>query len=329
MKVVLMAYQTWGHRVLEALIASRHEVVLVVTHPPGDDAYETIWMDSVQDLAEEHAIAVLVKAKPDAETEARVRAADADAAVACNWRTWIAPEIFDAPRLGTLNVHDSLLPTYAGFAPLNWALINGEPEVGITAHVMDEQLDRGAIILQPRVTVEPTDTIDDLFAKTLVLFGPTTVAGLDHMEHGTGERRPQDLSQATFFHKRADEDNRIDWSWPARDLANLVRAQADPYPNAFCFDGTRRLEIRSATVSRTRAGGTVGRIFAREDDGVIIVAGPEARRGRNHGLVLHQVRTDEGEELGAGEYFARLGGYLTGHPDPSVLVADSRPGVTV
>ena len=145
-----------------------------------------------------------------------------------NWRTWIPPEIFNAPRLGTLNVHDSLLPAYAGFAPLNWALINGEPEVGITAHVMDEQLDRGSIILQPRVTVEPTRTIGDLFVKTLALSGPTTIAALDDMEHGTGGRRAQDLTEAPFFFKRADEENRIDRTWPAQDIANLFRAEADP-----------------------------------------------------------------------------------------------------
>ena len=318
MKVILFAYQTWGHRVLQALVESRHEVVLVVTHPPGDDVYETIWTDSVQELAEDNAIAVVVKAAPDEETAARVRDAEADVMVACNWRTWIAPEIFAAPRLGTLNVHDSLLPAYAGFAPLNWALINGEQEVGITAHVMDERLDRGSIILQPRVTVEPTDTIGDLFSKTLVLFGPTTVQALDHMEHGTGERRPQDLSRATFFHKRADEDNRIDWTWPAQDIVNLVRAQADPYPNAYSFDGPARLRVRSASVSHSPAGGTAGRIFARQGEGVVIVCGPDARHGHNHGLVIEQVRTVDGEELAAGEYFTRLGGYLTARPEVDV-----------
>ncbi len=314
MKVVLFGYQTWGHRVLQALVDSRHEVVLVVTHPQGEDAYETIWTDSVHELAEVHGIPVLVKTLPDHEAAQRVRACDADVMVACNWRTWIPPEIFDAPRLGTLNVHDSLLPAYAGFAPLNWALINGEPEVGITAHHMDEQLDRGLIILQPRVTVADSDTIGDLFAKTLVLFGPTTIEALHHMEHGTGERREQDLARASFFHKRADEDSRVDWTWPARDLANLVRAQADPYPNAYCYDGPARLEIRVASVSPGCAGGTAGRIFARRSDGVIIVAGPDARRGRNHGVVVEQVRTQDGEELAAGDYFARMGGYLTSHP---------------
>ena len=285
MDVWRLAYQTWGHRLLQALVESL----------------------------------------PDEEARARVEAANADVMVACNWRTWIPPEIFNAPRLGTLNVHDSLLPAYAGFAPLNWALINGEPEVGITAHVMDEQLDRGSIILQPRVPVEPADTIGDLFAKTLVLFGPTTIAALDHMEHATGERRAQDLTQATFFHKRADEDNRIDWTWPAQDIANLVRAQADPYPNAYCFHGERRM--------RGPCGDGLGGARGRH-------AGPDLRPpGRRRDrrvrrrrapraqprLVLEQVRTDNGEELAAGEYFERMGGYLTSHPLDGAHVRRRRP----
>jgi len=316
MKVVLFAYQTWGHRLLESLLQSHHEVVLVVTHPPGDDAYTTIWSDSVQALAEEQAIPVLVKNQPDEEAERAVRAAGADVLVACNWRTWIPPAIFDAPRLGTLNVHDSLLPRYAGFAPLVWALINGETEVGITAHVMDEELDRGAIILQERVAVAPMDTTADLFHKTLPLFGPITLGALDHLEHGTGERIAQDRSQASFFHKRASEDSRVDWTWPAQDIVNLVRAQADPYPNAYAFHAGVRLRIQCASVSRNRCGGTAGRIFARDGDGdgVVVVCGPRSHRGENHGVVLQRVRTDDDRELSAGEHFARMGGYLTSHP---------------
>lgn len=314
MKVVLFAYQTWGHRLLEALLRSRHEVVLTVTHPPSDDAYETIWTESVQELAERQDIPVLVKSQPDEETERRVREVAADVLVACNWPTWIPPRIFAAPRLGTLNVHDSLLPKYAGFAPLNWALINGETEVGVTAHVMDEELDRGEIILQERVAVASTDTGGDLFHKTLVLFGPITLSALEHLEHGTGERLPQDRSQASFFHKRSVEDSRIDWTWPAQDIVNLVRAQCDSYPNAFAFHDDERLRIHRASVSPTRSGGTAGRIFARAGDGVIVVCGPQSHRGANHGLVIERVRTDDERELAAGQHFERMGGYTTSHP---------------
>ncbi len=314
MKVVLFAYQTWGHHVLASLLRSRHDVVLVATHPPGEDPYETIWLDSVDELARAHAIPVVVKRRPDAELAVRLADAHADVMVASNWRTWIPPEIFTVPRLGALNVHDSLLPAYAGFAPLNWALINGEPEVGVTVHVMDAELDRGDIVHQIRVPVGRRDTAVDLFHKTMPLFGPITLASLDELEHGTGERIPQDPSKASFFHKRSLEDSRIDWTWPAEDLANLVRAQAGPYPNAFTFFGEQRIQVLSARVSRNRCGGTPGRLFAREGDGVIVVCGADARRGRNHGLVLEDVRTDDDGELAAGELFERMGGYLTVHP---------------
>ncbi len=315
MRVVMFGYQTWGHRTLQALLESRHDVVMVVTHPPGSGAYERIWSESVADLAAEAGVPVLLRSKPDdPELLQRLKEADPDVLVATNWRTLIPAAIFELPRLGTLNVHDSLLPRYAGFAPLNWALINGETEVGVTAHMMDAELDAGDIVLQKAVPVGPRDTAVDLFHATLALFGPITVEALELVESGRTDWTPQDRSQATFFHKRADADNRIDWSWPARDIANLVRAQPDPYPNAYTFHRGRRLSVLRASVSTARYGGTPGRIFFREGPGVAIVAGPEARRGQNHAVVIERVRTEDGEDLAATEYFTNMGGYLTDRP---------------
>ena len=316
MRVVVFGYMTWGHRTLEAVLAAGHEVVLVVTHPQGDDPYERIQPDSVADLAAAHGIPVLVRHRADdAEVHEAVAAARADAAVVANWRTWIPPSVFTLPRLGTLNVHDALLPAYAGFAPLNWALINGEPEVGVTAHVMDEEFDAGDIVLQRATAVTDDDTIVELLDRTTDMFGPIAVDGLALLERGESAPLPQDRKQAGYFHKRGEDENRIDWTWPARDIVNLVRAQLDPYPNAFCYAGRERLRVLRASLTETAYGGTPGRIALRQGrDGVIVVAGPDARRGRNPGLVVERVRTDDGRELAAGEYFRRLGGYLTSHP---------------
>ena len=310
MKIVHMGYQTWGYETLRALLGSKHEVCLVVTHPPSDHAYERIWSDSVADLAGENGIPTVIKSRPDADLTDRIRAARPDAIVATNWRTWIPPEIFTIPRLGTLNVHDSLLPAYAGFAPLLWALINGEREVGVTAHMMDEDLDAGDIVLQWAVPVEHTDTTTDLFHKTVKLFGPIAVEGLAILESGQNGFLPQDRSKASFFHKRSIEDSRIDWTWSAEELERLVRAQSDPYPNAFTIHNGQALRIVSAAVSEKRYGGTPGRIFIREGDGVVIVAGADARRGHNHGLLVKRVRTEDGRELAATDYFTKMGGYL-------------------
>jgi methionyl-tRNA formyltransferase len=315
MRVVMFGYQTWGHRTLQALLDSPHDVVQVVTHPASDHAYEKIWDDSVAELAEKHGVPVLVRQRPgDDEMMAALRAADPDIIVATNWRTWIPPEIFRLPRLGTLNVHDSLLPAYAGFAPLIWALLNDEKEVGVTAHMMDETLDAGDIVLQRAVPVGPRDTATDLFHRTLDLFGPITVDALELIASGRAAPVPQDRSAASFFHKRADEDCRIDWTWSPEELDRLVRAQSDPYPNAYTYHRGRRLRVLAAEVSRGRYGGTPGRIFIREGDGVVIVAGPEARRGRGPGLLVTRVRTEDGADHAAVDYFQTMGGYLTSHP---------------
>jgi methionyl-tRNA formyltransferase len=246
---------------------------------------------------------------------AALREADPDIIVANNWRTWIPPEIFDLPPYGTLNVHDSLLPAYAGFAPVIWALINGETEVGVTAHLMDADLDAGDVVLQRAVPVGPADTATDLFHRTVDLIGPIVVDALAAIASGERAFTKQDPAKASFFHKRSIEDSRIDFGWPAEDLERFVRAQSDPYPNAFCHHGSTRLRILSAAVSHGRYGGTPGRIFIREGDGVVIVAGADARFGRNHGLLLRRVRLDDGTELPATEYFRAMGGYLTASPE--------------
>lgn len=316
MRVVMFGYQTWGHRTLEALLNSEHEVSLVVTHPRSEHAYEKIWDDSVAELAEKHDVPVLIRKRPgDAELSDRLRQAEPDVIVATNWRTWIPPEIFNLPPYGTLNVHDSLLPAYAGFSPLIWALLNGEREVGVTAHLMDETLDAGEIVLQRAVPVGPTDTGTDLFHRTLELFGPITVDGLALIASGRTDWPKQDRSRASFFHKRSEEDIRIDWTRPVDEIERLVRAQSDPYPNAFTHHDGQRVRILSARISTGRYGGTPGRIFYREGDGVVIVAGPDARSGREHGLALTRVRTDDGRDHAATDYFRTMGGYLTRYPD--------------
>lgn len=255
MRVVMFGYQTWGHRTLQALLDSEHDVVLVVTHPRSDHAYEKIWSDSVADLAEKRDVPVLIRNRPDdEELFERLQEAAPDIIVANNWRTWIPPRIFGLPRHGTLNIHDSLLPKYAGFSPLIWALINGESEVGVTAHMMNDELDAGDIVRQEAVPVGPTDTATDLFHRTVDLIGPVTIGALDLIAAGKTEFTPQDRSHATFFHKRSAEDIRIDWSWPAEDLERLVRAQSEPYPSAFTFHKGTRIEVLAAVVSQGRYG---------------------------------------------------------------------------
>ncbi|MGW3646822.1 methionyl-tRNA formyltransferase [Streptomyces sp. NPDC000878] len=315
MRVVMFGYQTWGHRTLQALLDSDHEVVMAVTHPKSDHVYEKIWDDSVADLAEKNGIPVLLRNRPDdPELLGALRELAPDLIVANNWRTVLPPEIFDLPAHGTLNIHDSLLPAYAGFSPLIWALINGEREVGVTAHRMNAELDAGDVLLQRSIPVGARDTVTDLFHRTVDLITPVVHESLGLIASGRADWIPQDRSRASFFHKRSLEDSRIDWTWPAEAIERLIRAQSDPYPNAFTHHKGQRIRIVEAAVSEGCYGGTPGRIFIREGDGIVVVAGAEARNGRLRGLLVKRVRTEDGAEIAATEYFRTMGGYLTARP---------------
>ena len=318
MRVVMFGYMTWGRRTVEAILDAGHEVPLIVTHPDSDNPYEKIFNESVRELATDRGIPCLVRNRADDdEVKQAIADAAADIMVVCNWRTWLAPEVFSIPRLGTLNVHDAPLPAYAGFAPLNWALVNDEPEVGVTAHMMNDEFDAGDIVLQRTTPITDDDVITDLFDRTLAMFGPITTDALELIASGRTDWRPQDRRAASYFHRRTEEENRIHFDQSAREVFNLVRAQLDPYPNAYCFHGGAAAADPAQPGSREKAyGGTPGRIFIRDGSGVVIVAGADARRGRNPGLVIERVRLDDGTELDGVEYFTRMGGYLTSHPVP-------------
>lgn len=314
MRVVMFGYQTWGHRTLEALLGSGHSVAGVVTHPASEQAYERIWDDSVEQLAHEHGIPVHIARRPDDALIARLTEWHPDIIVANNWRTWLPPEVFDLPPHGTLNLHDSLLPAFTGFSPVPWALISGAKEVGLTAHRMDGGLDTGDIAAQRSVPIGPRSTGTELVRATSELIPEVLLDALAQIEAGTVVWRPQDLEQRTFFHRRTEFDSLIDWTWPAEDLDRLVRAMSDPYPSAHTYCRGERIEVIEAHVSTFRYGGTPGRIFIREGDGMAVVAGGDAYLGGRRALVIDRVRTADGAEHSAAEFFPTGGGYLSREP---------------
>lgn len=314
MRVAMFGYQTWGHRTLQALVKSRHEVCLVVTHPASEHVYESIWDDSVEDLARAEGIEVFLAKRPTPELIDRVAALAPDVMVANNWRTKLPRELFGLPRYGTVNLHDSLLPKFTGFSPVIWSLISGATHTGLTAHLMDDELDTGAVLVQRSVEITPTSTGTSLVYDTLDLVPEVLTEALDGLESGTVTPVPQDLSERTFFHKRSDRDSLVDWTWPAVDIERFIRALSDPYPNAYTYFRGERVRLIASHVSRCAYGGTPGRVFIDEDGGMVIVAGADAYRGRSPGLVLDVVRTDDGVDHRAVDYFGHGGGYLTAEP---------------
>ncbi|WP_336086938.1 methionyl-tRNA formyltransferase [Nocardia sp. SSK8] len=309
MRIVSFGFQTWGRKTLQALIDSEHEVVLAVSHPASEDSYKGIWSDSVEELAREHGIPVHLTESADAETIDLVKRAEPDVIVVNSWYTWMPAELYNMPRYGTLNLHDSLLPKFTGFSPVLWALISGESEFGLTVHRMDEQLDTGDILVQHRLPIGPTATGTELVLAGMELIPGAVAEGLAALESGTAQWRPQDKTERTYFHKRSDRDSRIDWTWDAVDLERFVRALSEPYPRAYSYYRGERVEVLAAKISEACYGGTNGRVIVQEDGGAV-VSGPNPVRGKNRGLVITRVRTADGVEHDGAAFFRR-GGYLT------------------
>ncbi len=309
LRTVSFGFQTWGRETLQALIDLGHEVPLAVTHPASEHSYKAIWSSSVEGLAREQGIPVHLTERVDAETIEVVKRTRPDVIVVNSWYSWMPPELYALPPHGTLNLHDSLLPKFAGFSPALWALISGEPEFGLTVHRMDQGLDTGDILIQRRLPIGPADTGTDLVRRGIELIPGALRDALTALESGTAVWQPQNKAERVYFHKRSDRDSMIDWSWPAEDLERFVRALSEPYPPAFTFYEGERIEVLEARVSESRYGGTPGRVVAQEGGGAV-VSGPHAYCGGNYALVITKVRDVDSVEHDGSELFRR-GGYLT------------------
>jgi methionyl-tRNA formyltransferase len=147
----------------------------------------------------------------------------------------LSEDILNLPVSGAYNLHGSLLPAYRGRTPVNWAIINGEKQTGVTLHHMIGKADAGDIVGQKAVEIEFQDTARTLYDKLCGAAKEMLAEVLPLIREGRAPRIPQDLTKGSYYSGRRPEDGRIDWSWPAVRIYNLIRAVTEPYPGAFGF----------------------------------------------------------------------------------------------
>lgn len=295
---VVFAYHNIGVICLEELLASGDEVALVVTH--ADQPGESVWWASVRELARRFDIPVLVD--PDvraAELADRLRACAPDFVFSFMFRTLLPRELLEIPRLGALNLHPSALPKYRGRAPINWALVRGETETGVSLHYMVEKPDRGDVVAQRRFPIGELDTALTLHRRATeearILFREVYPL----LRDGRAPRVPQDPAGASYFGGRKPEDGRIDWRWPAPRIYDLLRAVTHPYPGAFTSHGGRRLFVWWGRPERERLDLAPGRLEV-SADGV--------RAGTGQGaLRLERVQVEGQREADAVDWVASTG----------------------
>ncbi|HPK42798.1 MAG TPA: formyltransferase [Synergistales bacterium] len=274
-RTVVFAYSEVGHRCLRALMGLRADIRGVFTYE--DDRNENTWFSSVKDLAMAGGIPVFTpRGLGDAGAAALVEGLKPEVLFSFYYRDLIPADILGLPRLGAFNMHGSLLPRYRGRACVNWAIIHGEAETGATLHWMTPRPDEGDIVDQERVPIGERDTALEVMLKVADAAERALTRSLPLIEAGKAPRIPQDESKATYFGGRRPEDGLIDWSAPARDICNLVRAVTHPYPGAFTFLDGRKVFIWKATPLDEWTGAASGTVVGR--DPLVIAAGKGAVR---------------------------------------------------
>jgi methionyl-tRNA formyltransferase len=267
-RAVVFAYHDVGVRCLKVLLSAGIEVPLVVT--TKDDPNETQWFASAAVTAAEYGLPLITP--PDVNTpelERTVAELRPDFVFSFYFRSMIGAPLLNAARLGALNIHGSMLPRYRGRAPVNWAILHGEPETGATLHYMSDRADAGDIVDQLAVPILKDDEARDVFNKVTFAAEIILARSLPGLIDGTAPRVPQRLEAGKYFGRRRPEDGRIDWTRTAAEIHNLVRAVAPPFPGAFGnVDGQRwlihktRVEVRNIEPSeRARLFGADGRCY--------------------------------------------------------------------
>jgi len=240
--ILVFAYHDVGYECLDVLIQNDEYLIAVVTHE--NDPNEQIWFRSVADLARRYGIPVYTPESVNTpEWIERIKSWEPDLIFSFYYRNMIKEDILNLPRLGAFNMHGSLLPKYRGRAPINWAVLHGEKETGVTLHHMVKKADAGDIVDQEKVPVGYEDTSQDVFNKCVKAARLVLERQLDSISSGTAPRHKQDESLATYFGGRKPEDGRINWTESAETIYNLIRAVTQPYPGAFTEVGGKRLYL--------------------------------------------------------------------------------------
>jgi methionyl-tRNA formyltransferase len=244
MRIIFLGTPDFAVASLKAMVESGKQVVAVVTAPdrPAGRGME-LQASAVKKYAQQAGLPVLqpVKLKDPAFLE-ELQSFRADLQVVVAFR--MLPEaVWNMPPLGTVNVHASLLPRYRGAAPINWAIINGEKETGVTTFRLRHAIDTGEILLQRALPIGAEETAGELHDRLMQAGAEVLLETLDALEAGTLQARPQPV-QGDWPHapKIFTADCRIQWNEPASKIHNLIRGMS-PYPGAFTTFGGKQLKI--------------------------------------------------------------------------------------
>ena len=294
MRIILNGQQAFGKAVLEALIERGEEIIAV--YCPGDKDGR---VDPLTQAARDHELPVYQpKSFKTDEAVEELRALEPDLGVMAFVTKFCPSSFLDVPTHGTIQYHPSLLPLHRGPSSINWPIIMGRTETGLSIFWPDDGLDEGPILLQKTVAIEPDDTLGSVYFDKLFPLGvEAMLEAVDLVRDDKAPKVVQDASKATYESWCKKEDVEIDWRKPADEVYNLIRG-ANPAPGAWSTLNSKPLQIFDAARSDD-VSGTPGEIVAVADDGISIAAA-------GGGIVVKRVRFESRDKITAGELAARV-----------------------
>jgi methionyl-tRNA formyltransferase len=316
-RIVFMGTPEFAVPSLQALLDADPEavgrVIGVVTQPdrPKGRGHQ-LAPPPIKVLAQQAGLPILQPVKmKDPDFLDRLRGWAPDVIAVTAFGRILPPVILELPPMGCVNVHGSLLPKYRGAAPIQWAIINGETETGITTMLMDPGLDTGPMLLQETVPIHPTDTAGDLAARLAPVGGRLLMETLAGLKNGKLRPIPQDHAKATLAPLLKKEDGMLNWKDEATALSNRIRGLT-PWPGAYTYHGEERWQLWRAQAAQVDC--------AEAEPGAIIEVTKEAIRiaTEKGSLLLQEIQPASGKRLSVRQYLVghqvAIGSILTPSP---------------
>lgn len=274
MKLLFMGTPDFSLPALQALFESRHEIIAVVTQPDKPKGRgKGVQMTPVKARALELGIPVYQPERVRAAEFAEVlKGLAPDVIVVIAFGQILSREVLDIPRYGCINIHASLLPKYRGASPVQWAVINGEKETGVTTMMMDEGLDTGDMLEKLVIPLDKKETGGSLFEKVSIAGGELIISTLEKLEQGTLNRTPQGKEGVSYVKIIKKSMGDIDWTMAAADIERLIRG-LNPWPSAYTRWNDRMVKIWDADVLQDEYEGICGQVLAAEKERFYVKTG--------------------------------------------------------
>lgn len=319
MRIVFMGTPEFAVPSLEALLKSDDQVVGIVTQPDRPKGRgQQLTPSPVKLIAQREGIPLLQPVKMKAPEFLEPLATwKPDLITVTAFGRILHPGILSLPPMGCVNVHGSLLPKYRGAAPVQWAVINGDTETGITTMLMDEGMDTGAMLLQERIPIYPDDTAGTLAPRLAALGGRMLVETIRQLKAGTLKPIPQDDSQATMAPLLKKEDGAIDWTMSATALADRVRGLS-PWPGAYSSLKSERWTIWKAGAISTEHNGAPGTVVGVTKQAIHVAAGDGV-------LEITEIQPANSKRLTVAQYLAGHSVTVGQRFDPGSPVTAGQP----